>query len=219
MSDEEAGASGGAEGAGAVTVGDVQALIRRKEEIEAQIKANYDVLDSQRGVGMSEPLVDGEGYPRADVDLYRVRTARHNIACLQNDHKAVMRQVEEALHQLHARGKEKQARDLAEAQAEAASRCPGPSTAPPFASISSISPGSPASEAGLQVGDQVVEFGSVNARNFQSLHNVRSVVQRSEGKALDVTVVRGGERQQLRLVPKRWAGKGLLGCNIVPLPR
>jgi hypothetical protein len=30
---------------------------------------------------MNEPLVDCEGYPRADVDLYQVRTARHNIIC------------------------------------------------------------------------------------------------------------------------------------------
>lgn len=35
----------------------------------------------QKGVGMTEPLVDCEDYPRADVDLYQVRTARHNIAC------------------------------------------------------------------------------------------------------------------------------------------
>lgn len=30
---------------------------------------------------MNEPLVDFEGYPRADVDVYQVRTARHNIIC------------------------------------------------------------------------------------------------------------------------------------------
>lgn len=35
----------------------------------------------QKGIGMNEPLVDCEGYPRADVDLYQVRTARHNIVC------------------------------------------------------------------------------------------------------------------------------------------
>lgn len=35
----------------------------------------------QKGVGMHEPLVDAEGFPRADIDLYQVRTARHNIIC------------------------------------------------------------------------------------------------------------------------------------------
>lgn len=35
----------------------------------------------QKGVGMNEPLVDAEGFPRDDIDLYQVRTARHNIIC------------------------------------------------------------------------------------------------------------------------------------------
>lgn len=34
---------------------------------------------------------------------------------------------------------------------------------------------------GLRVGDEVVEFGSVNAANFQNLQNIASVVQHSEG--------------------------------------
>ncbi|XP_060049150.1 26S proteasome non-ATPase regulatory subunit 9 isoform X2 [Erinaceus europaeus] len=222
MSEKGAGQSGGSAQAGAVTVSDVQELIRRKEEIEEQIKANYDVLESV-SVGMSEPLVDCEGYPRADVDLYQVRTARHNIVCLQNDHKAVMKQVEEALHQLHARDKEKQARDMAEAHEEAMShnldQNENLGAQRPFAKVNSVIPGSPASDAGLQVDDEIVAFGSVNTQNFQSLHNIGNVVQHSEGKPLSVTVIRQGEKYQLRLVPTRWAGKGLLGCNILPLQR
>lgn len=34
---------------------------------------------------------------------------------------------------------------------------------------------------GLRVGDEVIEFGSVNAKNFQNLQNIASVVQHSEG--------------------------------------
>uniref|UniRef100_A0A8C7Z3U6 Proteasome 26S subunit, non-ATPase 9 n=1 Tax=Oryzias sinensis TaxID=183150 RepID=A0A8C7Z3U6_9TELE len=63
-----------------VTMEDVNALIKKKEEIEEQIKAYYDVLEDQ-GVGVEGPLVDAEGYPRADVNLYQIRTARHNISC------------------------------------------------------------------------------------------------------------------------------------------
>ena len=65
-----------------------------------------------------------------------------------------MKQVEEALHQLHARDKEKQARDMAEAHKEAMSRKLGQSESqgPPqaFAKVNSISPGSPASIAVIQ---------------------------------------------------------------------
>lgn len=46
MSEDEARPSGGSPQASGVTVSDIQELIRRKEEIEAQIKANYDVLES-----------------------------------------------------------------------------------------------------------------------------------------------------------------------------
>lgn len=58
-----------------------------------------------------------------------------------------MKQVEEALHQLHARDKEKQARDLAEAHREALSlglgQSQGLSLPQAFAKVNSISPGSP----------------------------------------------------------------------------
>ncbi|XP_009996743.1 PREDICTED: 26S proteasome non-ATPase regulatory subunit 9 [Chaetura pelagica] len=169
----------------------------------------------QKGVGMNEPLVDAEGFPRDDIDLYQVRTARHNIICLQNDHKALMKQVEEALHQLHARDKEKQARDEAEARAEAL----GQGLARAFARVNAVTPGSPASISGLQVNDEIVEFGSVNVNNFQNLQNIATVVQHSEGRPLSVTVMRGGKKVHVGLTPKRWSGKGLLGCNIIPLQR
>lgn len=31
---------------------------------------------------MNEPLIDDDGYPRADVDVYQVRHARHKIICI-----------------------------------------------------------------------------------------------------------------------------------------
>uniref|UniRef100_A0A8D0H6K0 26S proteasome non-ATPase regulatory subunit 9 n=1 Tax=Sphenodon punctatus TaxID=8508 RepID=A0A8D0H6K0_SPHPU len=206
-----------APGPAPLTLGDVQQLLKQKDEIEAQIQAYYAVLEDQKAVGMNEPLVDVEGYPRADVDIYQVRTARHNIICLQNDHKALMHQVEEALHQLHAREKEKQVKDEAEAQAEAVNR--NQSLSPPFARVNAITPDSPASLSGLQVDDEIVAFGSVNTHNFQSMQNIATVVQHSEGKPLSVTVIRRGEKLHLGLTPKRWMGKGLLGCNIIPLQR
>ncbi|XP_063820546.1 26S proteasome non-ATPase regulatory subunit 9 [Pseudophryne corroboree] len=201
----------------AVTMRDVQQLIARKDEIEAQIKAYYEVLEDQKNVGLEGPLVDIEGYPRADVDIYQVRTARHNIICLQNDHKTIMKEIEEALHNLHARDQEKRQRDEAEAQAEALQRNQALPVA--FARVDTVTPGSPASISGLQVGDEIVAFGSVNTSNFQTLQNIATVVQHSEGKPLSVTVVRDGKSVNLGLTPQRWSGKGLLGCNIIPLKR
>ncbi|MEE6521813.1 hypothetical protein FKM82_020135 [Ascaphus truei] len=92
---------------------------------------------------MDGPLVDREGFPRDDVDIYQVRTVRHNIICLQNDHRALMREIEEALHNLHSRDKEKREKDEAEAQAEASKQNqPLPAA---FARVDTVTPGSPAS--------------------------------------------------------------------------
>ena len=69
-------------------------LTKRKKEIEEEIGVHLSILDSQGGVGMSEPLVDGEGFPRNDVDLVVVRQSRQRVICLRNDHKALMKEIE-----------------------------------------------------------------------------------------------------------------------------
>lgn len=63
MSEKEGGSGGVSPQASAVTVSDVQELIRRKEEIEAQIKANYGVLES---VSVGSGLPGAWGRPDAD---------------------------------------------------------------------------------------------------------------------------------------------------------
>ncbi|XP_046872735.1 26S proteasome non-ATPase regulatory subunit 9 [Hypomesus transpacificus] len=199
-----------------ITVEDVQTLVKKKDEIEEQIKAYYDVLEDQ-GVGTEGPLVDEEGFPRADVNVYQIRTARHSISCLQNDHKAIMVEIEEALHKLHSREKAKRKQDEAEADPEVMEQ--EVSLPPPFARVDAVTQGSPACRAGLSLGDEIIEFGSVNTGNFQNLQNIASVVQHSEGKPLRVAVIRNGQRTQISLTPQHWSGRGLLGCNIVPIQR
>uniref|UniRef100_A0A8D3CHF4 26S proteasome non-ATPase regulatory subunit 9 n=1 Tax=Scophthalmus maximus TaxID=52904 RepID=A0A8D3CHF4_SCOMX len=199
-----------------ITMDDVKNLVKKKDDIEEQIQAYYDVLEDQ-GVGVEGPLVDAEGFPRGDVNVYQIRTARHNISCLQNDHKALMAEIEEALHKLHAREKAKREQDEAEAHVEAMEQ--EVTLPPPFAQVDAVTQGSPACGAGLRVGDEVIEFGSVNAENFQNLQNIAAVVQHSEGKPLRVAVIRDGHKVQMSLTPQRWSGRGLLGCNIVPIHR
>ncbi|XP_050970648.1 26S proteasome non-ATPase regulatory subunit 9 [Labeo rohita] len=197
-----------------VTEEDVRLLIKRKDDIEEQIKAYYDMLQTA-GVGMDAPLVDVEGFPRADVDLYKVRTARHNISCLQNDHKAIMVEIEEALHKLHATARVKHEKDETKMEVTEASA----SLPAPFALVDAVTQGSPAFQAGLRVGDEIIEFGSVNTQNFRNLRDIASVVQHSEGKSLRVGLLRSGLEVHLNLTPKQWSGRGLLGCNLVPHQR
>lgn len=50
---------------------------------------------------MSDPLVDDEGFPRNDIDVYQVRIARHKIICLQNDLKIQMNKVHRGIEAVH----------------------------------------------------------------------------------------------------------------------
>ena len=45
-------------------------------------------------IGPDEKLIDDEGYPRADVDVHRIRILRNRLAIVNTDHKAIMRQIE-----------------------------------------------------------------------------------------------------------------------------
>ena len=47
-------------------------LMKEKDNLEEEIKALHQVLESQK-VGMDDSLVDQEGFPRSDIDVYQVR--------------------------------------------------------------------------------------------------------------------------------------------------
>ena len=87
----------------------------------------------------------------------------------------------------------------------------------PFAKIDLVSDGSPAHDAGMKVGDLILEFGTQNAKNFKSLSDIAQLVKNSENRNVRVKLVRNGKIATLTLVPKKWSGQGLLGCKIVPL--
>ena len=60
---------------------------------------------SSIGVGMDKPLVDSEGFPRSDIDVYQVREARNKVACLRNDAADILSQIERSLHDIHAKAR------------------------------------------------------------------------------------------------------------------
>lgn len=70
---------------------------------------------------------------------------------------------------------------------------------------------------GIEVGDLILEFGSIVSHNFRGLKDVGDLVERSRYKPIFVKIKRGLNTAVLTLVPKPWSGKGLLGCNVVPV--
>ena len=117
-----------------------------------------------------------------------VRTTRARIIHLRNDYKALMAKVEVALHEqfaaLEAQGSTNTAAAATDPSPSIPIRPVADRSAPsdiPFATVDEVTPGSPATTSGLQVGDEIARFGAANRVNHDSLKKVAEVVSQSEG--------------------------------------
>ncbi|KXL49399.1 hypothetical protein M433DRAFT_65088 [Acidomyces richmondensis BFW] len=213
----------------------LQELVKKKENLEAELSALGSVLDSH-GVNMNTSLTTFDGFPRADLDVAQIRTTRARIIRLKNDYKALMAKLEDVVHQHFAEGKVPEGdlnalTDRGTRERTTMNELPHVSNASststssnPFARVNSVERGSPADQAGLKVGDQVVRFGLVDYTNHERLNKVAQVVQQNENCAILVIVLRKNiatdalEQHHLRLTPRRnWGGRGLLGCHLLPV--
>ena len=114
-------------------------LIAQKDGIESQIETHLSILKANN-VTMNTPLVDPEGFPRADIDIYAVRNARVRIIELRNDLDAIMKAISKALEGIFD-----PALVVTQSTTEAT---PVQDVAPlPFARVDGVAPGSPAAEA------------------------------------------------------------------------
>ncbi|KAI4287118.1 MAG: hypothetical protein L6R35_003622 [Caloplaca aegaea] len=138
---------------------------------------------------MDTSLTTFDGYPRDDLDVAQIRTTRARIIRLRNDYKGLMSSIEVGLHTHHA-----EAGNLAAARMQSSSASSQPPTSPadripsglssleaPFAKVNSVVAGSPAEDAGLQVGDKICRFADVDLMNHEKLSRVAETVQRNEG--------------------------------------
>lgn len=111
------------------------------------------------------PVVDSDGFPRADIDIPAIRTKRNRLAMLQNDHKALMADIESQLHELHA---------VSQLEGMAV----GPSTEPSESSLSQSSPSS-GGKAGDRDGVHRTSPGVLVAVDSAAMCGIRSVEQGS----------------------------------------
>lgn len=132
---------------------------------------------------MSTSLLTFDGFPRADIDVAQIRTTRARIIRLKNDHKAVMSKLEVAMQEKFAAGKAEElisTPGIPLRSGDASSSSAAPVVEPPFAKVNSVTPNSPADEAGLHAGDKVIKFGWVNWTNHERLAKVALVVHQNE---------------------------------------
>jgi 26S proteasome non-ATPase regulatory subunit 9 len=117
-----------------------RALITRKENIEAEIEAQISILKANSST-LRSPLLDQDGFPRADIDIYAVRGARVRIIELRNDLEAVINAIAKALEGIYDPSLQPQGAKASE------TRTTEDDNPKPFAKLNGVSPGSPAAEA------------------------------------------------------------------------
>ncbi|KAL0565877.1 putative 26S proteasome regulatory subunit [Marasmius crinis-equi] len=182
----------------------------QKKDIETEIDTHASILKTNNCT-MRTPLVDEDGFPRADIDIFAVRGARVRIIELRNDLEAITNEIGKALEAVYdptmtaeSNGTESTSTDIPKA----------------FARVDGVAPGSPAAEAGLRREDLVVKFGHLIHTSFTStsLQPLAEVVAANENQSISIKVLRDGNPVFLSFVPRKgWGGRGMLGCHIVPL--
>lgn len=104
----------------------------------------------------------------------------------------------------------------------------------PFAFVDGVFTDSPASTAGLKEGDMIVKFGTAIYSNHRQLRAIAEMVPlaASENRDIPLVILRKSKGQgheennanndkgspiRLKIRPRPWSGRGLIGCHIKPI--
>lgn len=60
----------------------VRTLMARKDNIEAELEAQLSILQSNGMTDLRTPLVDAEGFPRADIDVWACVFALQSVSLI-----------------------------------------------------------------------------------------------------------------------------------------
>ncbi|CEF61975.1 26S proteasome non-ATPase regulatory subunit 9 [Strongyloides ratti] len=183
-----------------------KSLLSTRDEIDRKLEELGKVLEAN-DVTMDTPLVDEEGFPRNDIDVYTIRHTRSEIITLRNDRKNLDDKIEKLLGEIHKLKKEN-ADEVKEHEEEVVHR----TSNVPFVKIVEVTPHSPADNGNLVVGDEVIQFGKYHRDNFKELTDLQGVVLDHENKPIRITVLRYGRPVRLTVTPQKWSGQGLFGA-------
>lgn len=210
----------------------LKTLSAQRDLLEVEAEALHSELTSagangEPPAGLRDALVDAEGFPRGDIDIYHVKQQRLRLSSINVEHREVMKAIEDCLLTIHALSPEVSdgsaaAVTVVESSSSTTTTTSWPSTdtasLQPMAVLDEVLPSSPAEEAGIRNGDLLLRFGDVTSQNGNPLPAIAKVVSASLSQAIEVEVRRGSSQMKLTLVPRTWGGRGLLGCHLSPLP-
>ncbi|XP_062193765.1 uncharacterized protein LOC133897167 [Phragmites australis] len=197
-------------------------LIDRREALEAEMDAIIARLTAPGGPGITGGLVDAEGFPRSDIDIPNVLAQRRRLSELRNDHTDITNKIDKNLEVLHSAKLSRNEQSTSSRSGTTASSHNGlsqsepmeedPVTRLPFAMIDEIADGSPAAADGLQLGDEIVKFGNVEAGDRLQERLVSEALS-NEDSQVSLVIIRQGSAMDITVTPRKWHGRGLLGCH------
>lgn len=206
-------------------------LTKKREEIEKEIEENLQFLENpeNKGVGMHGKLIDPEGFPRNDIDIFAIRTARHKVICLKNDYAEINKQIENYLHKIHSsapvirvkRDTQKKTNGSLEEEEKNEKEVLKHAQKNTFAIIEHMVENSPAAKAGLQIGDCIYQFGDIQKKseiepNAVVLKNVADYVKKKPS-TIEVKLLRCDKLHNYIVVPEIKDQGLFIGCHLVPL--
>ncbi|KAI0986399.1 hypothetical protein GJ496_011739 [Pomphorhynchus laevis] len=202
---------------------DINKLSEKKKDIEDKISEYKSVLDKYN-VGMNESLTDEADFPRNDIDVITVLSARREINCLLNDHKAIMLQIEQRIHDHFQNGESRHTLEH-DYHSVSANRSELNGTDSvmhdeAFAQVDQVLAGSPADIAGIQQGDLITKIGSFTANKLltKDIKVISDIFLASKNSSLQVHLLRDKVNAVITfLVPRTWSGYGLTGLRLTLL--
>ncbi|XP_004488891.1 uncharacterized protein [Cicer arietinum] len=214
---------------------ETSSLMEKRSWLEAEMNTIIARLSQPGAPGLSGNLLDSEGFPRSDIDVPIVRAERRRLAELRNDYTDITEKINQNIQILHSarlgnnnrsspfKNSDIQTSSTVETVASTPSQNVLLSLSPnsmdvdvlvsrPFAVVDEIADASPAVEDGLQLGDQILKFGNVEAGD-NLIQRLASEAQSSMGQTVPVVIMRQGTVINLTITPRTWQGRGLLGCH------
>jgi len=214
----------------------LKSLSLQREVLEIEADAIFSELTSvgvngEPPAGLKGSLIDEEGFPRGDIDIYNVRNKRRRLAEINTDHKILMKTMEGLTTQIF-----EISRNTFLLEEQEARKAEKPDISPPIEVISNVFPKtvghlipmaildevldlSPASQSGIKNGDLLLKFGSIVAEDSSALQSIARLVGSSVEKPIDLLIKRNEELIEMTLIPRTWGGRGLLGCHLTPFKR
>ena len=216
-------------------------LDSKKLKLEEKIKSLTDYLNQEGMPGVNGSLIDGEGFPFPNLDLIKIREARHDLICSQNDLNKIMSQIELKISSYFEEIQSKNLKKANENKNDSIKDFNNPKNIislpgiedesyrgigsggllEPFAKISYVNCNSPAEKAGLMNNDFILNFGGFifKGSSVNPLQAISTLVRDNINKELKVTIARKIENEKLniieiKLIPQYWEGNGVLGCKL-----